>query len=37
VLCQEHRVDFATVALSGGVVLKNLDGMIKLCLGNLEY
>jgi len=37
VLCQEHRIDFATVALSGAMVLKNLDGMIKLCLGNLEY
>lgn len=37
VLCQEHRVDFATVALSGAMVLRNLDGMVKLCLGNLEY
>jgi len=37
VLCQEHRVDFATVALSGPMVLKNLDGMIKLCLGNVEF
>lgn len=37
VLCQEHRVDFATVASSGAMVLKNLDGMIKLCLGNLDY
>ena len=37
VLCQEHRIDLATVALSGAMVLKHIDGMIKLCLGNLEY
>ena len=37
VLCQEHRIDSAPVAAAGTIVQKHLEGMIKLCLGALEY
>lgn len=37
VLCEEHRIDSAPVAVAGATLLKHLESMIKLCLGALEY
>lgn len=37
VLCDEHRIDMAPESEAGASLLRNVETMIKLCLGALEY